>query len=76
MTHMPLSAVEIAQVQDFVLAERRKCLSEREWQYRLRGYGYGLRERGKNRVVIALRGNADLFEIGEAEINASPVAKS
>ena len=73
MIHTPLDAAEIAQVQVFVLAERRKSLSEREWQFRLRGYGYGLRESGRNRVVTALPEDTDLFEIDEALLNA-PVA--
>ena len=75
MTHALLSAADIARVQDFVLAERSKSLSEREWQFRLRGYGYGLRESGRNRVVTALLENADLFEIDEAELNATVSAK-
>ena len=70
MIHTPLVAAEFARVQDFVLAERRKSLSEREWQFRLRGYGYGLRESGNNRVVTALMKNSDLFEINEAVLNA------
>lgn len=73
MIHTPLDAAKIAQVRDFVLAERRKSLSEREWRFRLRGYGYGLRESGKNRVVTALPKNSDLFEIDESVLNA-PVA--
>ena len=73
MIHTPLDAAEIAQVQVFVLAERRKSLSEREWQFRLRGYGYGLRESGRTRVVTALPEDTDLFEIDEALLNA-PVA--
>ena len=51
MTHTHLNATEIARVQDIVLAERVKSLSEREWQFRLRGYGYGLRESGPNWMV-------------------------
>jgi len=73
MTKMPLDAAEIAQVQAFVLAERRKSLSEREWQFRLRGHGYGLQECGKNRMVTALPKNTSLFEIDETVLNA-PVA--
>ncbi|MDJ0859721.1 MAG: hypothetical protein QNJ03_11615 [Dinoroseobacter sp.] len=75
MTHTALSATEIAQVQDFVLAERRKSLSEREWHFRLRGYGYGVRESGANRVVTALLENTDLFEIDETLLNAPLAAK-
>lgn len=71
MIDSPLKAEDIAQVQEFVLAERRKCLSEREWQYRLRGYGYGLSETGGKRFLVALRGNAALFEIDDALLAAS-----
>jgi hypothetical protein len=74
MTHTPLNEADIAQVHDFVLAERRKCLSDREWQFRLRGYGYGLRASGRARVVTALLKGADLFEIDEAMLNAPSVA--
>jgi len=70
MTHAIRSATDIAQIQALVLAERSKSLSEREWHFRLRGYGYGLRESGGNRVVTALLENADLFEIDEAVLNA------
>jgi hypothetical protein len=75
MPHVLLSAAEIARVQDFVLAERSKSLSEREWHFRLRGYGYGLRDSGRKRVVTALLENADLFEIDEADLNAAVSAK-
>ena len=30
-------------VRDFLLSERRKVLSEAEWRFRMRGYGYNLR---------------------------------
>ena len=73
MTQMRLNAAEVAQVQAFVLAERRKSLSEREWQFRLRGHGYGLRERGNNWVLTDLTKKTDLFEIDDAALNA-PVA--
>jgi hypothetical protein len=69
---MKLSSItesEISQVQDFVLAERKKCLSEREWIHRLRGYGYGLRASGRRLVVTALLGDAELFEIDKAVLN-------
>ena len=75
MTHMPLKAAEIARVQNFVLGERRKSLSEREWHFRLRGHGYGLRESGRNWVVTGLLENADLFEIDEAMLNAPLTAR-
>nr|WP_305971532.1 MULTISPECIES: hypothetical protein [unclassified Mameliella] len=30
-------------IQDFLLSEREKVLSEAEWRFRMRGYGYNLR---------------------------------
>lgn len=75
MIHAHPNEAEITKVREFVLAERRRSLSEREWQFRLRGYGYGLRESGKKRVVTALREDADLFEIDEAVLNAPLAAK-
>ena len=32
------------QVRDFVTCERMKSLSDREWKFRLAGYGYDLRK--------------------------------
>ncbi|WP_170481604.1 hypothetical protein [Ruegeria arenilitoris] len=69
MIHTYLSSAEIAQVQDFVLAERGKSLSEREWHFRLRGYGYGLRESEGSWMVTTLLENADLFEIDKATVD-------
>ncbi|MDU8943559.1 hypothetical protein [Ovoidimarina sediminis] len=76
MTLLTFSAAEIAKVQNFVLGERRKSLSEREWHFRLRGYGYGLRENGRNWVVTALLENADLFEIDEGLLNEPMAIRS
>jgi hypothetical protein len=33
----------IAEVEAFLLRERSKVLSEAEWRFRMRGYGYNLR---------------------------------
>ena len=73
MFHTHLDATEIEKVQEFVLAERAKCLSDREWQFRLRGYGYGVRPSDQGRIVTALAKNTDLFEIDEATLNAPVV---
>ncbi len=70
MFHATLDATEIAKVQEFILAERAKCLSEREWQFRLRGYGYGIRSSDQGRIVTALSKNTDLFEIDDATLKA------
>ncbi len=70
MIHTTLDAAEIAKVQDFVLAERRKCVSDREWQFRLRGYGYGVRPHGDGHVVTELLRARDLFQIDAAALRA------
>ena len=67
MIHTPLVAAEFARVQDFVLAERRKSLSEREWQFRLRGYGYGIRDTDEGRIVTSLMKGKDLCTLAEPE---------
>ena len=41
------------------LHERRMAVSDREWQHRLRGYGYGIRETTEGRYLTSLvRGHA------------------
>lgn len=37
-----------------VMRERRMALSEREWQHRLRGYGFAIRNTQEGRVVTSL----------------------
>ncbi|WP_050769100.1 hypothetical protein [Oceanicola granulosus] len=44
----------------FVLAERARCLSEREWKHRLAGYGYGIRDAREGRVLTSLARGRDL----------------
>ena len=39
---------------DFLAEERRKSLSMREWVFRMKGYGYGVREVGHRMVVTKL----------------------
>ena len=39
---------------DFLAAERRKSLSKREWHFRMKGYGFGIREHGDRQVVTKL----------------------
>lgn len=41
-------------VLDFVLQEREKSLSPREWRHRLAGYGYGIADTAKGQVVKSL----------------------
>lgn len=52
------------QIRAFVLRERLLSVSEREWKFRLRGYGYGVRDTDKGQVVTSLVGGADLCALG------------
>lgn len=54
---------DITEIEEFLRNERQKVLSEAEWRFRMRGYGYNLRrtERGvevarlpQNRVLGTL----------------------
>jgi len=42
------------EILDFVMRERRLAVSEREWQHRLRGYGYGIRDTDEGRYLTSL----------------------
>lgn len=52
MTHN--DPLVIADVRNFVMHERRHCVSDREWQHRLRGYGYGIEQTARGRVLTSL----------------------
>ncbi|MEM9845342.1 MAG: hypothetical protein AAF965_11125 [Pseudomonadota bacterium] len=47
-------------IQALVLRERELSVSEREWKFRLRGYGLAIRDEARGRIVTALRGDRDL----------------
>jgi hypothetical protein len=51
-------------IRSFVLRERDMSVSDREWKFRLRGYGYGIRDTDEGRVVTSLLGNRDLCSLG------------
>jgi len=53
-------------IRDLVMRERRLAVSEREWQHRLRGYGYGIRDGEEGRIVTSLVRGGDLFVLGSA----------
>ncbi|MEP1353973.1 MAG: hypothetical protein ABJX32_03685 [Tateyamaria sp.] len=40
-----------AQILDFVIGERNKALSRREWKHRLAGFGYSIRETEAGDIV-------------------------
>jgi len=54
------SDVEIRQ---FVLEERAKAVSDREWQFRLRGYGFGITDSREGRFVTSLIKNQKICEL-------------
>ncbi|QQA41203.1 hypothetical protein [Pelagovum pacificum] len=54
------SGTEIDDVRQFVIAERSRCLSDREWRHRLAGYGYGIRDGGAGHILTSLIHGRDL----------------
>jgi hypothetical protein len=54
---------DIIDVLTIVARERRLAVSDREWQHRLRGYGYGIRDTDEGRVVTSLLKDAPLCAI-------------
>jgi len=53
-------------IRDLVMRERALAVSDREWQHRLRGYGYGIRDTDEGRVVTSLVQGSDLCALGAA----------
>ncbi len=51
-------------IRNLVLRERRLAVSEREWQHRLRGYGYGIREDEEGCIVTSLVRGGDICMLG------------
>lgn len=48
------------EILELVMRERRMAVSDREWQHRLRGYGYGIRDTAEGRFVTSLVRDAEL----------------
>lgn len=48
------TATIVSEVRTFVMDERKSCVSDREWKFRLRGYGYDLRETSHGKVLATL----------------------
>ncbi|HHS94528.1 MAG TPA: hypothetical protein ENK63_04215 [Rhodobacterales bacterium] len=44
----------------FARAERKSCLSDREWRFRLKGYGYDIRETTKGRMLTMVTSGMEL----------------
>ncbi len=58
-----LKPSEADTVLDMVMRERRMAVSDREWQHRLRGYGYGIRDTDEGRVLTSLIHNARICSL-------------
>lgn len=54
---------KVSEIRDFVLREREKALSEREWKFRLRGYGYDVRVTERGLVITSLVRGSDVCAI-------------
>ena len=48
------AATIVSEVRTFVMDERKNCVSDREWKFRLRGYGYDLRDTKRGTVLATL----------------------
>ncbi|MGP6086641.1 hypothetical protein [Antarctobacter jejuensis] len=51
---------DMDEIQDFLVRERQKSLSEAEWRFRMRGYGYNLRRTDSGVEVARLPQNTVL----------------
>ncbi len=51
-------------IRNFVMRERLRCVSDREWKFRLRGYGFAIRDTDEGRMVTSLIGRGDLCTLG------------
>lgn len=56
----PTDPNAIEKARRFVLEERGRCLSDREWRFRLAGYGYAIRDRAEGAMLTTLPGNVVL----------------
>lgn len=54
------TATVASEIRTFVLDERRACVSDREWKFRLRGYGYDIRTTPAGKVVTTLPAGVDI----------------
>ncbi|WP_111732373.1 hypothetical protein [Roseovarius amoyensis] len=61
-----MERIESTKIQALVMRERNLAVSEREWQHRLRGYGYGLRDSDEGRIVTSLLRGDDLCVLAAA----------
>ena len=54
------------EIRQFVMDERSRCLSDREWRHRLRGYGYVVRSFGEIEVLTSVIGGREICTLPAA----------
>ena len=54
------------EIRQFVMDERARCLSDREWRHRLRGYGYAVRSFGEIEVLTSVIGGREICTLPAA----------
>ena len=57
------TATVVSEVRTFVMDERKTCLSDREWKFRLRGYGHALRQTDRGTMVTTLPHGVEICAI-------------
>jgi len=60
----PTDPVMISRLRQFAMSERARCVSDREWAHRLRGYGYDLRQTDRGRVLATLPQGVEVCTLG------------
>lgn len=55
----------IAAACNIAVREREQSLSDREWKFRLRGYGYAIRDTEAGRMITSLLNGIDICSLPE-----------
>ena len=71
MKHDAIDPEMTAKVCEIVLRERELALSDREWKFRLRGYGYAIREGENGPVITSLLKGGDICALPDARAVAA-----
>lgn len=70
MTKMDLDKDMTEKVCDIVMRERSLSLSDREWKFRLRGYGYGIEQREDGEVITSLLKGCEICPLPQQDAPA------
>jgi len=54
MNFIENTQTDLDEIRSFVMNERSMCVSDREWKFRLRGYGYDVRDTEAGKVLTSL----------------------